>query len=186
MKFVIQQRSSMEKLCRICNISITSKDTNKFVSCSRCCLCFHTGCAGVTNRFYDYFIGQRGKPWYCHVCNTEIRNQRHNNNGANTKFHESSRTSIDTSSNESPDHIATKLEGASQLNIKINKSNEHAETDFKVQPGCNSEVSDNSKILVSSHKKTCSFIYDVSNAISNAANYCIAGCFRNQHKDHST
>lgn len=70
-------RSKMDDTCNICKFVLNQKDT--YVSCSKCSLDFHIGCAGVPERFYKHFIIEKCTPWYCHVCNVEIRNQTRKN-----------------------------------------------------------------------------------------------------------
>lgn len=72
-------RSRMDGQCTICNVQITDNDVDHFVICSNCKLSFHNDCVGVTQRFYHHFIAKKGSPWYCHVCNVEIRKQINRN-----------------------------------------------------------------------------------------------------------
>lgn len=73
-------RSRMDDSCNICTMHFTPRDA--CVSCSRCNFHFHCGCVGMTDRFYKHFIVQKQTPWYCHVCNVEIRNQTRKNTEA--------------------------------------------------------------------------------------------------------
>lgn len=70
----------MDDSCNICKIAFVSKDT--CVDCSRCNFHFHIGCAGVPERFYKHFIVEKGTPWYCHICNVELRKETRKNSDA--------------------------------------------------------------------------------------------------------
>lgn len=73
-------RSRMSLSCNICKNQFVLKDT--YVDCSKCSFYFHIGCAGIPDRFYKHFILEKCTPWYCHVCNVDIRNETRKNSEA--------------------------------------------------------------------------------------------------------
>lgn len=139
----------MEKACSICKVLLTKTDNRNFVSCSKCQLIFHNSCAGVTSRLYEYFIVQKGIPWYCHICNPKIRSESRNN----------ADDCIPSENDKLP------LQSDITNNIVESLMNDEAVTNRSREP---------STILVSSQQNTCSY---VTNLIVTTANYCIGGCF---------
>lgn len=68
---------SKSDTCRICkdtvDVSNTDNSSEKGVSCSGCNYVFHLTCGGVSHTFYTHYILQQRKPWYCYLCDSELR-----------------------------------------------------------------------------------------------------------------
>lgn len=108
----------MDDSCNICKIAFMQKDT--FVYCSRCSFHFHIGCAGIPERFYKHFIIAKGTPWYCHICNVDLRKQTQKNTEA-----------IDNLSKK-VDAIDEMKSNIASINIQMNSIRSTQETSIQV------------------------------------------------------
>lgn len=69
-------------LCQICTCSSSfgvPNDPNPAVLCSGCGLAFHTSCGGISDNLYLCYIVTKKKPWFCYVCNLDLRDKTKGN-----------------------------------------------------------------------------------------------------------
>lgn len=68
--------------CYICksssNFGVPNND-NPAVLCSGCGLAFHTSCGGISDNLYFCFIVNKKKPWFCYLCNLDLRDKSKGN-----------------------------------------------------------------------------------------------------------
>lgn len=69
-------------ICQICKSSANfgvPNDPNPAVLCSGCGLGFHTSCGGISDNLYFYYIVNKKKPWFCYICNLDLRDKTKGN-----------------------------------------------------------------------------------------------------------
>lgn len=59
--------------CRICKKEVKQNDIK--LLCNVCKIYHHIDCAGVSQKFYQYYIETKKVQWHCYLCDTEIRTQ---------------------------------------------------------------------------------------------------------------
>lgn len=78
---------SKGEVCQICKTTtIGGPDKTPAVVCSGCSSAFHASCGGVSDNLYYCYIVAKNKPWYCYLCNLELRNKTKGNYDSITRI----------------------------------------------------------------------------------------------------
>lgn len=77
---------SRGEVCQICKTTTIGGQQDKTpVLCSGCSSAFHASCGGISDNLYSYIVG-KNKPWFCYLCNLELRNKTKGNYDSITRI----------------------------------------------------------------------------------------------------
>lgn len=132
--------------CHICkNITVfgASDNPNPAVICSGCKAAFHTSCGGISDKLYFCYIVSKQKPWYCYVCNLELRDRMNMNFDSFTKIEDAAlnvNTQIQTLSQEMQKIRANKSSWQQEIETRLDEID--VKIDEKIDASITSKIAE--------------------------------------------